>query len=59
MDVVLRLRTERGLLSTLDLLAEDIRTDEQAKLNLDTYLHTWSTRWRRRGCPRPNSRPCR
>lgn len=38
MDVVLRLRTERGLLSTLDLLAEDIRTDEQAKLNLDTYL---------------------
>jgi proline dehydrogenase len=38
MDVVLRLRNDRGLLSTLDLLAEDIRTKEQAKLNLDTYL---------------------
>lgn len=38
MDVVVRLRRERGLLSTLDLLAEDIRTEEQAKQNRDTYL---------------------
>lgn len=38
MDVVHRLQRERGLLSTLDLLAEDIRTDAQAKENLDTYL---------------------
>lgn len=38
MDVVHRLHRERGLLSTLDLLAEDIRTDELAKGNLDTYL---------------------
>ena len=37
-DVVQKLRRERGLWSTLDLLAEDIRTDEQARQNLDTYL---------------------
>lgn len=37
-DVVQKLARERGLLSTLDLLAEDIRTDAQAKQNLDTYL---------------------
>lgn len=36
--VVQRLRRERGLASTLDLLAEDIRTEEQARQNLDTYL---------------------
>ena len=36
--VVGKLRAERGLLSTLDLLAEDIRTPEQAQQNLDTYL---------------------
>jgi proline dehydrogenase len=36
--VVARLHAERGLLSTLDLLAEDIRTPEQARQNLDTYL---------------------
>jgi proline dehydrogenase len=35
---VKKLHQERGLLSTLDLLAEDIRTDAQAKQNLDTYL---------------------
>lgn len=38
MDAALRLHQERGLLSTLDLLAEDITTDEQAQRNLDTYL---------------------
>ena len=37
-DVVQRLRRERGLWSTLDLLAEDIRTPAQARQNLDTYL---------------------
>lgn len=36
--VVQRLRRERGLASTLDLLAEDIRTEDQARQNLDTYL---------------------
>jgi proline dehydrogenase len=36
--VVEKLHRERGLLSTLDLLAEDIRTDAQAQQNLDTYL---------------------
>jgi hypothetical protein len=36
--VVQKLRRERGLWSTLDLLAEDIRTDEQAQQNLDAYL---------------------
>jgi len=38
MDVVDRLWRERGLVSTLDLLAEDIREPEQAQRNLDTYL---------------------
>ncbi|MBL8726356.1 MAG: proline dehydrogenase family protein [Planctomycetes bacterium] len=38
MAVVHRLHRERGLLATLDLLAEDIRTPEQAQANLDTYL---------------------
>ena len=38
MDVVQKLHRDRGLLSTLDLLAEDIRTDAQAQQNLDTYL---------------------
>ena len=33
-----KLHAERGLLSTLDLLAEDIRTPEQAQQNLKTYL---------------------
>lgn len=33
-----KLHRERGLWSTLDLLAEDIRTPEQARANLDTYL---------------------
>ena len=36
--VVKRLHAERGLLATLDLLAEDIRTPEQAEQNLATYL---------------------
>lgn len=36
--VVKKLHAERGMLSTLDLLAEDIRTDAQARQNLDTYL---------------------
>ncbi len=38
MDVVRSLRSQRGILSTLDLLAEDIRRDEQAQRNLATYL---------------------
>lgn len=38
MAVVKKLHADRGLLSTLDLLAEDIRTEAQAKQNLDTYL---------------------
>lgn len=37
-DVVQKLRRERGLWSTLDLLAEDIRTDAQAQQNVDAYL---------------------
>lgn len=36
--VVQKLVRERGLLSTLDLLAEDIRMPEQARANLDAYL---------------------
>lgn len=36
--VARKLHEERGLLSTLDLLAEDIRTPEQAQQNRDTYL---------------------
>ena len=36
--VVQKCKRERGLWSTLDLLAEDIRTAEQAQQNLDTYL---------------------
>lgn len=36
--VVQKLFRDRGLLATLDLLAEDIRTAEQAQRNLDTYL---------------------
>jgi proline dehydrogenase len=36
--VVKKLDAERALSSTLDLLAEDIRTPEQAQGNLDTYL---------------------
>ena len=38
MAVVKKLHADRGLLSTLDLLAEDIRTEAQARQNLDTYL---------------------
>jgi proline dehydrogenase len=38
MGAVQKLEAERGLLSTLDLLAEDIRTPDQAQRNLDTYL---------------------
>ena len=38
MDVVGKLRQERGLLSTLDLLAEDIQLAEQAQRNVDAYL---------------------
>ncbi len=38
LDVVHKLFRERGLLATLDLLAEDIRTTEQAQRNLATYL---------------------
>jgi proline dehydrogenase len=37
-DVVQKLKRDRGLLSTLDLLAEDIRTPEQARANVDAYL---------------------
>lgn len=38
MAVVGKLREERGLLSTLDLLAEDIKEPAQAQRNLDAYL---------------------
>ena len=38
MAVVQKLKKDRGLWSTLDLLAEDIRTPEQAQQNLDAYL---------------------
>ena len=38
MQVVHKLFRERGLLATLDLLAEDIDREEQARANLDTYL---------------------
>lgn len=37
-DVVTSLRRERGLWSTLDLLAEDIETDEQARRNVEAYF---------------------
>jgi proline dehydrogenase len=36
--VARKLLQERGLMSTLDLLAEDIRTEAQAQQNLATYL---------------------
>lgn len=38
MTVVRGLRADRGLLSTLDLLAEDIREPEQVARNLQAYL---------------------
>jgi len=38
MDVVHGLHRERGLVATLDLLAEDIHTEERAHANRDTYL---------------------
>ena len=38
MAVVRKLRANRGLLSTLDLLAEDIREPEQAQANVNTYM---------------------
>jgi len=38
MRVVHKLRNERDLLATLDLLAEDIRTAAQVQQNLDAYL---------------------
>jgi proline dehydrogenase len=38
MQVVHKLFRERGLLATLDLLAEDIDRDELAQANCDTYL---------------------
>lgn len=38
MEVVGKLRKDRGLLSTLDLLAEDIQRPEQVQRNLDAYL---------------------
>lgn len=38
MGVVQKLHDGRGLRATLDLLAEDIRTEEQAQQNLATYL---------------------
>lgn len=38
MQVVHKLRAERGLSATLDLLAEGIRTDAEARANLETYL---------------------
>ena len=38
MQVVHKLRRDRDLLATLDLLAEDIETDAQVRQNLDTYL---------------------
>lgn len=38
MEVVGKLRKERGLLSTLDLLAEDIKLPEQVERNLNAYM---------------------
>ena len=38
MSAVSKLRKDRGLLSTLDLLAEDIKLPEQAERNLQAYL---------------------
>lgn len=38
MEVVGKLRQDRGLLATLDLLAEDIKLPEQAQRNLEAYL---------------------
>jgi len=38
MQAVGKLREERGLLSTLDLLAEDIREPEQVRRNVEAYL---------------------
>jgi len=38
MGVVAKLRKERGLLSTLDLLAEDIQLEEQAQKNVRAYM---------------------
>src|SRR5262245_54989042 len=38
MDTSARLFRERGLLSTLDLLAEDIRVEEACAANIATYL---------------------
>lgn len=38
MDVAARLWSERGLLTTLDLLAEDIDDEASALRNVDTYL---------------------
>lgn len=38
MEVVGKLRKERGLLSTLDLLAEDIKLPEQVERNLNAYV---------------------
>ena len=38
MQAVGKLRKERGLLSTLDLLAEDIREPDQVRRNVEAYL---------------------
>jgi hypothetical protein len=38
LPVVQKLWRERGLMSTLDLLVEDIENDAQAQRNLETYL---------------------
>ena len=38
MEAVRRLRAERGLLSTLDLLAEDIREQRQVDRNVQAYM---------------------
>ena len=38
MQVVVKLRKDMGLVSTLDLLAEDIKAPEQAQRNLQAYL---------------------
>lgn len=38
LDTAARLWTERGVLSTLDLLGEDVREDEQVDKNLEVYI---------------------
>ena len=53
MSVVGKLRAERGLLSTLDLLAEDIREPEQVERNVQAYLDMVDAAAKVRSADRP------